>query len=887
MSQRRTFDVILTHENADFDAIASLLAASKLYPDAVPVLPRRVNRNGRSFLALYGGELPMVRPEDLPRAKIGQAILVDTQSLTTVKGMHPGLPVLIIDHHPLARDLPENWTFRGEQMGATTTLLVEQIASTGKRVSPVEATLLLLGIYEDTGSLSYLTTTARDAHATAWLLERGANLSVANEHLHHPLGPQQQDLYRRLEDSAKIHSINGQAVAIATATASDFNEELSTLAHKLRDLLEPEALLVLVALGGYVQLIARSSTDAIDVAVIATHFGGGGHTRAAAALIRERALDAVHGELLALLPGVVKPPITVARIMSHGVRTIQANTTVAKASARMERSGHEGYPVIQDEKIVGLLTHQAVNRAMRHHLHNKPVADVMQAGEDWVSPDDSVEKLQALMAQHGWGQMPVVKDDVVIGIVTRTDLIKLWSPAARAPASPTRITSRLERILSPAALALVRRISETAASRNYSIYFVGGLVRDLLLNLPIVDIDLVIEGDAIALARRLCDQFGGRVRSHGRFGTAKWLIDDATAQKLATEFLSASGEAQASDDGGGLPPALDFVTSRTEFYTHPTALPEVERSSIKQDLHRRDFTINTLAIRLDPHHFGELLDFYGGEADLRLGLIRVLHSLSFIEDPTRILRAARLETRLGFHTEPRTEQLIAAALPMLDRVSGDRIRHELVLILREAQPERALCRLQELGVLEVITPGLVCDRWLQERFEQLCQAADDPLWALDEEQRVFAYLALLLYRLPSDKVRVFRKRLKLSREDVRRLGEVKRVRARVPDLKEAQPDSKLYRWLSPYSPEALLVAWAAEEKTVQQHIRRFQAKLRDVRILLDGRDLIEHYGLKPSPIFKRLFNRLRDARLDGQVETREDEEALLERLLIEMDLQER
>ena len=261
----------------------------------------------------------------------------------------------------------------------------------------------------------------------------------------------------------------------------------------------------------------------------------------------------------------------------------------------------------------------------------------------------------------------------------------------------------------------------------------------------------------------------------------------------------------------------------------------------------------------------------------------MLHSLSFIEDPTRILRAARLETRLGFHTEPRTEQLIAAALPMLDRVSGDRIRHELVLILREAQPERALCRLQELGVLEIITPGLICDHWLQERFEQLCQAADDPLWALDEEQRVFAYLALLLYRLPSDKVRVFRKRLKLSREDVRRLGEVKRVRARVPDLKEAQPDSKLYRWLSPYSPEALLVAWAAEEKTVQQHIRRFQAKLRDVRILLDGRDLIEGYGLKPSPIFKRLFNRLRDARLDGQVETREDEEALLERLLNEMD----
>ncbi|MGD9101671.1 MAG: DHH family phosphoesterase, partial [Anaerolineae bacterium] len=218
MSQRRTAPVILTHENADFDAIASLLAASKLYPEAIPVLPRRINRNGRAFLALYGGELPMVRPEDLPRVKIERAILVDTQSLTTVKGMHPGLPVLIIDHHPLSRELDEGWTFRGELMGATTTLLVEQIAAAGKSVTPVEATLLLLGIYEDTGSLSYLTTTARDAHAAGWLLERGANLAVANEHLHHPLGPQQQALYRRLVDSVQTHTINGQVVAVAAAT---------------------------------------------------------------------------------------------------------------------------------------------------------------------------------------------------------------------------------------------------------------------------------------------------------------------------------------------------------------------------------------------------------------------------------------------------------------------------------------------------------------------------------------------------------------------------------------------------------------------------------------------------------------------------------------------
>jgi tRNA nucleotidyltransferase (CCA-adding enzyme) len=511
----------------------------------------------------------------------------------------------------------------------------------------------------------------------------------------------------------------------------------------------------------------------------------------------------------------------------------------------------------------------------------------MQAGEAWVAPGDPVEELQALMTEYGWGQMPVVEDGDVIGIVTRTDLIKLWSAPEKAPGDEERLSSRLSWALSPATLALVRRVSDTAAHMGYSIYFVGGLVRDLLLEIPIVDIDIVVEGDAIALARRLRQQFGGRVRSHGRFGTAKWLIEGESVQELRSALCPSRSETEALAQQGGLPSSVDFVTARTEFYTHPTALPEVERSSIKQDLHRRDFTINTLAIRLDPDNFGELLDFYGGEADLHQGVIRVLHSLSFIEDPTRILRAARLEARLGFHTEQRTEQLIADALPMLDRVSGDRIRQELVLIFQEAEPERALCRLQELGVLESINPGLDCDHWLRVRFERLRQATSDPVWAVGTGGQVFVYLALLLYRLPPADVRRCQRRLKLVRNDVKRLDEVARIKAHVSGLERAQPASTLFRWLSAYSAEALLVVALAEKRMVRRQIRRFQVELRDVRPLLDGRYIIERYGLKPGPVFGRVLNRLRDARLDGHVATREDEEALLDQMLIEANVQKR
>jgi tRNA nucleotidyltransferase (CCA-adding enzyme) len=494
-----------------------------------------------------------------------------------------------------------------------------------------------------------------------------------------------------------------------------------------------------------------------------------------------------------------------------------------------------------------------------------------------------VEALQGLIAEYGWGQMPVVEDGEVTGIVTRTDLIKLWSTPQKAPVVEGEISSRLSRSLSPPVLALVRRISQTASQMGYSIYFVGGLVRDLLLDIPVVDIDIVVEGDAIALAQSLRRQVGGRVRSHSRFGTAKWLIDQESAQEVWANIPQGMSpdEAERPRYDDVLPSAIDFVTARTEFYTHPTALPEVEQSSIKQDLHRRDFTINTLAIQLDPGHFGKLLDFYGGEADLRQGIIRVLHSLSFVEDPTRILRAARLETRLGFEIEPRTEQLIADSVPMLDRVSGDRIRHELELIFREAEPERALHRLQEMGVLETICRDLVCDRWLWDRFERLRQAVSDPVWALEKDGALFAYQALLLYRLSLSKRKACRKRLKLGREVVKRLGEVGRIKRHVSGLEQTQPASILFRWLSPYSTEALLVVWAAENEMVRRQIRHFLAELRDVRAILDGRYLIEQCGLRPSPLFGRLLDRLRDARLDGQVETREDEEALLEKLLAE------
>ena len=227
------------------------------------------------------------------------------------------------------------------------------------------------------------------------------------------------------------------------------------------------------------------------------------------------------------------------------------------------------------------------------------------------------------------------------------------------------------------------------------------------LNRPSLDFDLVVEGDAIKLTQRLVSQYGGRETSHARFGTAKWHLE-------GSQFESAGKYAGNDTDSLN---AIDLVTARTEFYTYPTALPTVERGSIKLDLHRRDFTVNTLAMRLDGNHYGELHDYWGGLKDLKLELVRVLHSLSFIDDPTRMLRAVRFEQRLGFQIEERTLQLMKEAIPLLDRVSGDRLRHELSHIIIGPQATLILNRLDQLGLLRAIHPNLRWGDWLREKID--------------------------------------------------------------------------------------------------------------------------------------------------------------------------
>ena len=861
--------IILTHEQADFDALASMLGAYLLYEHATPILPRRMNRNVRAFLSLYGAELPFVDPRDMPNQTIEQVILVDTQAMVSIRGVSAESRIDVIDHHPLREGLPANWSVTTQETGATTTMLVEELHERDIPLSPVQATLLLLGIYEDTGSMTYAQTTARDLRAGALLLEQDASLNIAADFLNHPLSQAQQALYDRLRASVEYVQVHGHTIVIATGHAQDMDEEFSSITHRLRDLLDPEAIFVLVASHGGVQLIARSTSEHIDVAAVVAHFGGGGHERAAASLVRGRDIEIVRSELIELLPQIVRPAVTVAQIMSRGPQVLSPDTAVEEAARRMSRYGYEGYPVVQDGKIVGLLTRRAVDRAMSHN-YAKPVSSLMEAGGYSVSPEDSLERLQRLVAETGWGQMPVIdpKSGSIIGIVTRTDLLKNITPGSKTTGR-MNLVPKIESALPTDRLALFKVIAEAAREQKAALYVVGGFVRDLLLERPSLDFDLVVEGDAIALARLLVARYGGRVTGHSRFGTAKWHLDGRSSNTLKST-ISVKGLQ-----------SVDLVSARTEFYTHPSALPTVERGSIKLDLHRRDFTINTLALRLDGTHYGELYDYWGGLEDLRSGLVRVLHSLSFVDDPTRILRAVRFEQRFAFCIEERTMQLLLEARSLIERLSGDRIRHELNSILDTAFAPQILGRLNTLGLLVAIHPALGWDDWLYAHIETLQNIEIGAEWGVGSDlpgiRRSLGYI-LLMIQLSPEVADGVTSRLKLPLLLTNAILASCRLWRDRQVLSHSTAGQAVTRLDDVPALARLAIFCATSDAQLKLILRNYVTDWQHVQPTIDGHAL-RKLGLAPGPVYRRILAELRTAWLDGRVSNPEQEKEYLQELM--------
>ncbi len=873
--------IILTHEQADFDAIASLTAVALIEEDAIAILPNRINRNVRAYLDLCGSELPLHHFKDIKPQKIDRITLVDTQALVTLKGISKSTEVHVVDHHQKKKDLPDHWTTIFENSGSCTTILVEDLKKINGSLTILQATLLLLGIYEDTGSLSYANTTPGDLQAAAYLLSQGASLAIANQYLNPPLSDQQKNIYDRLLLKTEHLEIFGNRIVTSLADASDLDEEISSIAHKIRDLLDPDALFLVVRTQEGIRIVARSTTDQIHVGKIAQKFGGGGHPRAAAALIQieenKPSLESVYKDLIEMLHQMVEPAITAGQIMSKQPRLITPQTSAQEASNLMQRYGYEGYPVVAEGKIVGLLNRRSVERAIAHKL-NLTAASLMDSGEFFVFTNDPLDKVQKMMTETGWGQIPVVnpKTEAIIGIVTRTDLLKALGKPKSSLSRKKDLSNQLNSILPLERKTLLKMIRQLAQNQKTPIYIVGGFVRDLLLDRPSLDFDIVVEGDAIEFAKSLVNMFGGKINTHKRFGTAKWQINEIH-NNLIHNFPEFAGL-----DLNELPETLDLISARTEFYDFPTALPQVERSSIKLDLHRRDFTINTLALRLDGNHYGELYDYWGGYEDLQSGLIKVLHSLSFVDDPTRLIRAIRFEQRFNFKIEDRTFQLLLEAKDLLDQVSGDRLRHELNLILAEPDPKPALLRLEELDLLKQIHPNLSINPNIVKKMELILKSSIAPHWHLPDQNgtyklnTILAFLTWFMYLESNPKPICKRLRTPAIITDSslraqKALKSVSRFLGKKP--------GEITEYFDTLTPQILFVIYTTiEDENIKDLIHQYITHWIKVKPFTNGEDL-RKMGIPPGPTYKSILSRLRKAWLDEEIRSIEHENILLDEVI--------
>jgi tRNA nucleotidyltransferase (CCA-adding enzyme) len=401
----------------------------------------------------------------------------------------------------------------------------------------------------------------------------------------------------------------------------------------------------------------------------------------------------------------------------------------------------------------------------------------------------------------------------------------------------------IEKQLPPELVNFMWVAGEMANSRGEKLYLVGGVVRDLLMGQPNFDLDLVVEGNAIELAQQLKGIDKGKITTHPRFNTAKLQWQDWS---------------------------IDLATARSETYEKPGALPAVTPGPIDQDLSRRDFTINAMAICLNPGDYGRLVDPHGGRDDLQAKRIRILHQKSFIDDATRIWRALRYEQRLGFHLERSTQTLLQRDIARLETISADRIRYEIECICREKYPEKVFNRAGELGVLAALHPSLAGDGALKEKFEKARRECHPDAPSFD------LYLALLAYPLTADEIEQLIARLNLPKLSAKTLRDTIAIKNKMRSLSTpGVSPSTIYNLLRDFSPPALEANSLVTQSAVAgQAIHLFLNRLKDIQVSLTGDDLIE-MGIAPGPQIKEILDLLHQAKLNGKITTRHDEEEMV------------
>ncbi len=860
--------VITTHLAADFDAFASAVCLRRLYPDHCVVFPGSLEAAVRRYLADTGTELPAVRLREARRHRWEDVVIVDTRSRSRLGEawlltQQSECPVTVIDHHVCEEgddEVPASrLVFR--PVGSTSTIVVELLQQHGLAPLPDEASLLAMGIYEDTGSLTYPETTAADLNAVGWLLECGAELDGVRRWVVRTLEPEQLDLLNIVVNGAEEIELSGVPVTFATADVDHYLEEAAAVVQRWVQVYDLPVAVALLSRPPHVTVILRSQHAELDVGAIAKRLGGGGHATAASARVRGRSVTEIREDVISAIQEQLPRPPCAGDIAVNKIFSVGSQTTVSATKERLNQLRVNALPVRSEEgRLVGTVTRQTLDMGLSHGLGERPVTRVMQPGVEIVDAMASLDEVRDLFLRSGRRFVLVAfGGGEPTGLITRMDFLRnVYSRQREAGESldhrmegarPTcqSVTHLMRRVAPDWVWELLEVAREVADAQQVAVYLVGGAVRDLLLERAGEDIDLVVEGDGIEFAEALARRIDARVHPHRPFLSA---------------VLSLPEDHK-----------VDVVSARTEFYRTPAALPEVETSLIRQDLFRRDFSINAMAVALSSDRFGQLLDFFGSRRDLRNRELRALHSLSFIDDPTRAIRAARYVRRLGFVVAQETRHLIEVAVEegVFEMLSGERLRHELELLLMEPHPPKSLALLASFGVIGAVVRGL---EWSDAVHSLLLEIERQVAWMEVElpgpsPDRLVLYVGGLTAEVGQLAASELANRLKLTGRRAATMvalqGDVARVRSAVNGERSL---SVIVEEIERVSLEASLLAMARLGLANRRKVASALLASYRLELPVTGRDLLSR-GVERGPAVGHGLREARRALLNG--ETRPEE----------------
>jgi len=867
--------VITTHINADFDALASMLAAQKLYPNALVVFPGSQEKNLRNFFVKSMVYLfNMAEIKDIDFANLERLVLVDTRQAGRIGKLaslleRSDLEIHIYDHHPpTANDISGDLVVH-QLTGATVTILTEIIKEKGVEISPDEATIMCLGIYEDTGSFTFPSTTEKDFKAAAFLLSKGANLNVVSNLISREISPEQVGLLNDMIQAATRYNINGVEIVTTTVTTDNYVSDFAFLVHKMVKMENLDAIFAIALMGDKMYIVARSRIPEVDVGAILKPLGGGGHTFAAAATIKGKTLVQIEHELTEILYKEIRARSQAKDLMSAPAITVDADVVCKEAAELLTRYNINALIVTERKagqaELLGFITRQVIEKALFHMLGDIPVREYMTTELAVAQPEAELPEIQKKIIETKQRVLPVIDNGVIKGVITRTDLLNTLVRQSQfrtqdhpdlmkepGQARTRNITKFMKERLSPRIIDILKSIGAKAEKIGFDAYIVGGFVRDLYLYRNNEDLDIVIEGDGIEFAKEYARSVQARIHAYEKFGTAVIIFPD--------NFK------------------IDVASARMEYYKFPAALPTVEMSSIKLDLFRRDFTVNTLSIHLNPARFGTLIDFFAAQKDLKEKTIRVLHNLSFVEDPTRVFRAIRFEQRFGFSIGKLTSRLIDNAVKMdfFRRVSGRRVFAELRQILEEENPTSAIIRLHEYALLPVIHSSIELTKELVALFDSLKKVLSwhDLLFLEEPYMKWAVYFLALTRHCDPETIRAICDRIEIAPR-YRVIFTKDRFDADrcMQWMERHQPlaNSTLYHQLTGFKIELILYMMAATKRqNIKRSISNYFTRLRHVQPSITGKDLLA-MGLDPGPVFREILQAVLDAKLNGQLKTRSDE----------------